>query len=99
LAQGRDPYFPPWRDVVQLNHFELRARPALISELREIHKHCDAVRCDMAMLVLNDIFARTWGPLLPGYKPPPREFWTEAIAAISEFVWLAEVYWNCEGPM
>ncbi|MGB6823352.1 MAG: alpha-amylase family glycosyl hydrolase [Candidatus Acidiferrales bacterium] len=99
LAEGRDPYFPPWRDVVQLNHFEPAARSTLIAELREIAKHCDGVRCDMAMLVLNDIFARTWGPLLAGFKPPPREFWTEAIAAVPEFIWLAEVYWNCEGPM
>ena len=98
LAHGRDPYFPPWRDVVQLNYFEPAARAALIGELREVAKHCDGVRCDMAMLVLNDIFARTWGPLLAGYKPPPREFWTEAIAAVPEFVWLAEVYWNCEAP-
>lgn len=99
LARGRDPYFPPWRDVVQLNYFEPAARSALIDELREVAKHCDGVRCDMAMLVLNDIFARTWGPLLAGYKPPPCEFWSEAIAAIPEFVWLAEVYWNCEGPI
>jgi hypothetical protein len=54
----------------------------------------------MAMLVLNDIFARTWGPLLAGRKPPANEFWAEAIAALPhEFVWLAEVYWNCETPI
>lgn len=99
LAHGRDPYFPPWHDVVQLNYFEPAARSALIDELREVAKHCDGVRCDMAMLVLNDIFARTWGPLLAGYEPPTREFWSEAIAAVPEFVWLAEVYWNCEGPV
>ncbi|MGH9682451.1 MAG: alpha-amylase family glycosyl hydrolase, partial [Candidatus Acidiferrales bacterium] len=99
LAYGRDPYFPPWRDVVQLNYFEPAARSALIAALRRLATHCDGVRCDMAMLVLNDIFARTWGPLLKGYEPPPREFWSEAIAAIPQFVWLAEVYWNCEEPV
>jgi len=99
LAHGRDPYFPPWRDVVQLNYFEPAARSALIAQLRTLAKHCDGVRCDMAMLVLNDIFARTWGPLLAGCESPPREFWSEAIAAVPEFVWLAEVYWNCEGPI
>ena len=98
LAHGRDPYFPPWRDVLQLNYFEPAARAALIAELREIARHCDGVRCDMAMLVLNDIFARTWSPLLAGRKPPAEEFWTEAIAALPrEFLWLAEVYWNCAG--
>ncbi|MFZ3245945.1 MAG: alpha-amylase family glycosyl hydrolase [Candidatus Acidiferrales bacterium] len=100
FAHGRDPYFPAWRDVIQLDYFEPAARAALIAELREISNHCDGVRCDMAMLVLNDIFARTWSPLLAGRKPPPREFWSEAIAALPhEFVWLAEVYWNCEAPI
>jgi len=99
FAHGRDPYFPPWRDVVQLDYFEPAARSALVEELREVAKHCDGVRCDMAMLVLNDIFARTWAPLLAGRKAPPREFWTDAVAAIPGFVWLAEVYWNCEGPI
>ena len=98
LAYGRDPYFPPWRDVVQLNYFEPAARSALIAALRTIARHCDGVRCDMAMLVLNDIFARTWAPFLAGRKTPSREFWSEAIDAVPEFVWLAEVYWNCEAP-
>ncbi|HEV2489245.1 MAG TPA: alpha-amylase family glycosyl hydrolase [Candidatus Acidoferrales bacterium] len=97
LAHGRDPYFPPWRDVVQLNYFEPAARAAILGELREIAKHCDGVRCDMAMLVFNDIFARTWGPFLAGKKPPANEFWSEAVAAVPNFLWLAEVYWNCEG--
>jgi hypothetical protein len=100
FAHGRDPYFPPWRDTLQLNYFNPSARAALISELHEIANHCDGVRCDMAMLVLNDIFARTWGAFLSEYKAPPREFWSEAIAALPhEFVWLAEVYWNCEAPI
>src|SRR5215469_87839 len=100
FAHGRDPYFPPWRDVLQLDYFEPAARAALIGELREISNHCDGVRCDMAMLVLNDIFAHTWNALLGGRKPPACEFWTEAIAALPrEFVWLAEVYWNCEAPI
>jgi len=100
FAHGRDPYFSPWRDVLQLDYFEPAARAALIAELHEISQHCDGVRCDMAMLVLNDIFAHTWGALLVGRKPPAREFWTEAIAALPrEFIWLAEVYWNCEAPI
>jgi hypothetical protein len=97
LAHGRDPYFPPWRDVVQLNYFEPSAGEAMLSELREIARHCDGVRCDMAMLVFTAIFARTWAAFLSGRQPPAREFWSEAIAAIPNFLWLAEVYWNCEG--
>ncbi|MGC1933609.1 MAG: alpha-amylase family glycosyl hydrolase [Candidatus Acidiferrales bacterium] len=99
FAHARDPYFPPWRDAIQVNYFEPAARAAFLAELREISKHCDGVRCDMAMLILNDIFARTWAALLAGYRVPTTEFWSEAIAAIPGFVWLGEVYWNCEGPI
>ncbi|HEU5411250.1 MAG TPA: alpha-amylase family glycosyl hydrolase [Candidatus Acidoferrales bacterium] len=100
FAHGRDPHFPPWRDVLQLDYFEPAARAALMGELREIARHCDGVRCDMAMLVLNDIFARTWSPLLAGRTPPAQEFWSETVAALPrEFIWLAEVYWNREGEM
>ncbi len=64
IARARDPYFPPWRDVAQLNHFNPAMRAALIADLVETAKHCDGFRCDMAMLVLNDIFARTWASRL-----------------------------------
>jgi hypothetical protein len=96
IAHGRDPYFPPWRDTAQLNHFNPSARAALLAELRTIAKHCDGVRCDMAMLVLNDIFSKTWGRFLGGFDPPAQEFWTEAFAALPGFLWLAEVYWGLE---
>jgi hypothetical protein len=33
----------------------------MIGELERISRQCDGVRCDMAMLVLPDIFERTWG--------------------------------------
>ena len=66
IARAKDPYFPPWRDVAQLNHFHPALRPALLQLLTGIAKHCDGFRCDMAMLVLNDIFAKTWGGLLAG---------------------------------
>jgi glycosidase len=100
FAHGRDPYFPPWRDALQLDYFQPAARAALIAELQQIASHCDGVRCDMAMLVLNAVFARTWSSLLDTRQPPPHEFWSEAIAALPpEFIWLAEVYWNCEAPI
>ena len=34
---------------------------AMTSELIRIAGQCDGVRCDMAMLVLPDVFERTWG--------------------------------------
>jgi hypothetical protein len=96
LAHGRDPYFPPWTDVAQLNFFSEAARAALILELRNIAQHCDGLRCDMAMLSLNDIFQRTWGSQLAGLTPPREEFWTSAIRAVPHLIWLGEVYWNLE---
>jgi Alpha amylase, catalytic domain len=96
LALGKDPYFPPWKDVAQLNHFSPQMRAALLADLRTIASHCDGVRCDMAMLQLNDIFERIWSHLLGGVAPPPREFWTEARMAVPGLILLAEAYWGTE---
>ncbi|MFZ0796354.1 MAG: alpha-amylase family glycosyl hydrolase, partial [Terriglobales bacterium] len=99
VARGRDPYFPPWSDVAQLNNFNPGCRQGMIGILRNIAQHCDGVRCDMAMLVTNEIFYRTWGHFLQSWPVPRTEFWEEAIAAVPDFVWLAEVYWNMEWRM
>lgn len=93
LAHGRDPYFPGWRDTAQLNYAEAAMQEAMTSELLKIAGQADGVRCDMAMLILPEVFERTWG-----VRPPP--FWPEAIARVRaqhpEFVFLAEVYWDLE---
>ena len=34
---------------------------AVIETLSEIAEQCDGVRCDMAMLVMNDVFATNLG--------------------------------------
>jgi Alpha amylase, catalytic domain len=99
IALGKDPYFPPWRDTAQLNHFEPGLRAAEIAGLRTIASHCDGVRCDMAMLQLNDIFGRLWGYLLRGLKAPATEFWGEAHRAVPELTLLAEAYWGTEGRL
>jgi len=96
IALARDPYFPPWPDAAQLNHFEPRMRAAQIADLRTIAAHCDGVRCDMAMLHLSDIFQKVWGHLLGGAKPLPREFWADAHAAVPDLILLAEAYWGTE---
>ena len=59
-ARGRDPYFPPWPDVVQLNAFAAALRAAVGETLLAIGAQCDGLRCDMAMLMTNEVFARTW---------------------------------------
>jgi hypothetical protein len=100
VARGRDPYFAPWTDTAQVNYFEPAAREAMTDVLRTLAQHCDGVRCDMAMLVLNEVFARTWGGLLAGRPAPAEEFWPAAIAALPpEFLWMAEVYWDMEGAL
>jgi len=99
VARGRDPYFAPWSDVAQLNYFNPECRQGMIGVLKNIAQYCDGVRCDMAMLVTNEIFNRTWGNFLKPWPTPPTEFWQEATAALPDFVWLAEVYWDMEWRM
>ncbi len=98
LAHGRDPYFPPWPDVVQLDAFSPEVRAATANTLIDIADQCDGIRCDMAMLMTNNVFAKTWagrtGP------EPPDEFWPTVIAALrgshSDTLLLAETYWDLE---
>jgi hypothetical protein len=98
FACGRDPFFPAWPDVLQLNAFNDKLRQAVIETLLDISAQCDGVRCDMAMLVLNDVFARTWGSRAG--KRPETEYWKEMISAIKkihpEFLFMAEAYWDLE---
>jgi glycosidase len=96
LAHGRDPYFPGWPDTLQLDYANAELQQAMIGELVEVAGQCDGVRCDMAMLVLPEVFERTWGRrALP--------FWPRAIAAVRErlprFRFMAEVYWDLEWTM
>jgi hypothetical protein len=70
----------------------------MIDRLKEISQHCDGVRCDMAMLVLNEVFKKDWGwaNQNPAYSIPDKEFWTEAIQQVPNLVYIAEAYWDTE---
>lgn len=96
LAHGRDPYFPGWPDVIQLNYGNPATQEAMIGDLLKISGQCDGVRCDMAMLVLPDVFERTWG-----IRAEP--FWPKATRRVREkhpnFQFMAEVYWDLEWTM
>jgi hypothetical protein len=98
FANGRDPYFPPWPDVVQLNAFAPELRGAVAETLVEIGTQCDGLRCDMAMLMTNDVFARTWGERAG--PAPQTDYWPELIgrvrAANPELLFMAEAYWDME---
>jgi len=96
LAYGRDPYFDGWLDTLQLDYANPATQVAMIAELGKISGQCDGVRCDMAMLILPEVFERTWGR-----RPEP--FWPNAIASVRqqhpEFLFMAEVYWDMESTM
>lgn len=95
IAYGRDPHFPPWTDVAQLNYFEPSTRRAMVSQLAAIADRCDGVRCDMAMLVLDDVFAGTWGTVV-GRNEPPGEFWSLVRGELPDLLLIAEAYWDLE---
>jgi hypothetical protein len=63
----------------------------MVAQLLKISGQCDGVRCDMAMLVLPEVFERTWGR-----RPEP--FWPRAIEQVRRrapaFLFMAEVYWD-----
>jgi hypothetical protein len=68
----------------------------MIGELERIAGQCDGVRCDMAMLVLPDVFERTWGARAD-------LFWPKATESVRRkhpnFKFMAEVYWDLEWTM
>ena len=90
---GAIPNFPGWPDTLQLDYANPALQAAKTAELLAIAEQCDGVRCDMAMLVLPEIFRRTWGRA-------PAPFWPTAIAAVRRahpgFTFLAEAYWDLE---
>jgi glycosidase len=96
LAYGRDPYFAGWPDTLQLNYANAATQEAMADELVRIAGRCDGVRCDMAMLVLPEVFQRTWGM-------PAESFWPKAIGRVRQqspsFCFMAEVYWEMEWTM
>jgi glycosidase len=101
LAHGRDPFFAGWPDTLQLDYRHAGLRRAMLGQLTRISSRCDGVRCDMAMLLQPDVFARTWpGRPWDGSEPVHAPFWKDAIAQVREvapsFELMAEVYWGRE---
>ena len=103
LGHGKDPYFPAWIDTAQLDYRRPDTQTAMTQLLRTVAARCDGLRCDMAMLLLADVFAKTWENY-PSLGPTTdAEFWLGAIAAVREdrpdFLFLAEVYWDLEARL
>jgi hypothetical protein len=84
--------------VLQLNAFQPGLRQAVIGTLSDRADQCDGVRCDMAMLVINAVFERTWGNRAGA--PPAAEYWVDVITppkkAWPDFLFVAEAYWELE---
>ena len=102
IAHGRDPNLPAWPDTAQLDYRVPEVRSAMADTLRQIAIRCDGVRCDMAMLVLDDVFTGTWAEhgADPMGSRPEGEFWWHAIRDVKErfpgFTMIAEAYWDLE---
>jgi hypothetical protein len=84
--------------VVQLDAFSPGLRAATADTLAAIADQCDGIRCDMAMLMTNEVFSRTWaGRTGPA---PNEEFWPAVIGLLRarhpDTVLLAETYWDLE---
>ncbi len=98
ICRGKDPYFDPWIDTAQLNAFNADHREFVIETLLEIAEQCDGVRCDMAMLMTNRIFEKTWSHFVTDM--PNTEYWEDIIPAVKDhypdFLFTAEVYWDME---
>jgi hypothetical protein len=93
LAYGRDPYFAGWPDTLQLDYSSAAVRAAMSDALADAAGRCDGLRCDMAMLLLPDVFERTWGRTM-------EPFWPDALERVHadrpDFMFMAEVYWDRE---
>ncbi|EYF04361.1 alpha-amylase family glycosyl hydrolase [Chondromyces apiculatus] len=108
LLAGKDPYFPPWKDTAQLDVRLVGTREAIVEALVGVAERCDGVRCDMAMLVLDEVFRKSWASVPPasgtsdasGASEATGELWAEAIEAVRRahphFLFIAEAYWDLE---
>ncbi|MBM4176052.1 MAG: hypothetical protein FJ213_07755 [Ignavibacteria bacterium] len=105
LAHGKDPFFPAWKDTLQLDYRSKSVHKYMIKELLKISELCDGVRCDMSMLLLSEVFNVNWKdyPLPGDIVPSGKEFWYDAILSVRkvnpDFLFIAEVYWDKEKTM
>ncbi|WP_039926359.1 alpha-amylase family glycosyl hydrolase [Leptospira vanthielii] len=92
-VHGRDPYFDGWTDTIQWDFSNPNVEKKHIEILKSIAKQSDGVRCDMAMLLLPDVFEKTHGK---------KSFydWSRVIQSVREeypdFKFYAEAYWEME---
>ena len=102
VAHGRDPNFPAWNDTAQINYGSDDTMEAMAGILSRLAAYCHGFRCDMAMLLLKDVFGSTWGSHLKD-ESSIKEFWHFSIGRLKRAersnLLLAEVYWGMETPL
>ncbi|PJZ45099.1 alpha-amylase [Leptospira brenneri] len=95
-VHGRDPYFDGWTDTIQWDFSNPDVEKKHIEILNTIASQCDGVRCDMAMLLLPDVFEKTHG------KKSAYD-WKRVITKIKtsfpNFKFYAEAYWGMENRL
>ena len=101
FAHGRDPYFPPWSDTAQLDYRVMETHQAMIAVAQTAAAYADGLRCDMAMLLIPEIFRDTWKEFpSQGAHQTDANFWRKAIAAVRQLhpqaEMIAEAYWDRE---
>ena len=100
IAYGSDVGHRPWKDVIQWNYFVRQTVEHMTKNFVNVLKLADAVRCDVAYLVLNDVFEEAWKSEIIAYNltKPDEEFWSVAIKAGREVnknaIILAESYYD-----
>jgi glycosidase len=103
-AHGRDPYFAPWVDTVQLDYRVMETHQAMTAVAQTASMFGDGLRCDMAMLLLPEIFEETWRNFPShGAHQTMANFWRKAIPAVKQLQpqveLIAEVYWDREAEL
>jgi hypothetical protein len=66
--------------------------------LLTVGEQCDGLRCDMAMLMTNEVFGRTWGERVG--PAPAADYWPTLIGRVKgahpDLLFMAEAYWDME---
>lgn len=104
FAHGRDPYFAPWIDTVQLDYRVAETHEAMRAVAQTTSMFGDGLRCDMAMLLLPEIFEETWKDFpCQGAHQTMANFWRKTIPAVRllqpQVELIAEVYWDREAEL
>ena len=104
FAHGRDPHFPPWNDTVQLDYRVAETHQAMTAVAQTSSMYGDGLRCDMAMLLLPEVFNETWREFpCQGAHQTNTNFWRKAIAAVRQLQpqaeLIAEAYWDREAEL